>query len=242
MIPLSLKIFFSPNTLQDVSFVPPAVPTSHTVINKTQHRSKGSDMCGTQPAQNHLVMPHRVAGPGWSAKDTRQTSFRPAHTREDAKCRYFTKQTHPKNCLLRFGSWMPPVRASNFIPGVRWRVWRSWVALTGAAPPPSPATVWRSQPLAAKPSIWLTHTHNTLLPWFCLCTLGCLSSTKAILWIFYFFPPIWAGRGWQQQTGTHTHRGRSDGKGSYWGKGVQGLTVVVLPSVTSTTATTIKNK
>lgn len=107
------------------------------------------------------------------------------------------------------------------LPGMRRGVWCSWVALTGG-------TGWSFCPSAAKPST--AYLHNELLPWLCLHTLRRLSSRKMSLFFLYL---LWG------RARTHTWlkaEGRSNVKGSYPGKRVQGLTVVVLPSVTSTTA------
>lgn len=186
-----------------------------------------------QSVQSHPVIPHCVAGPGWSNKATRQVSFVPAHTADDAKCHYFKKGTHLKNCLLCFGSQMPLVAASNFTRGAG-----RGLALMGGShwSHPSPATGWQSRPSAAKPSIAYPHVQHTpplVLP-------SHPEAEKRLFLPFYFYSwGVGVGWGGRSGRGHWTQReaegGWSNSKGSYWGKGVQGLTVVVLPSVTSTT-------
>ena len=186
----------------------------------TQHTMQ---LKGKQPA----VMPCGTAGPGWSDQATGQTFPMPSHTRDDTQWHYFKKQTYLKNCFSCFGARMPPLRASNFT-GVQRGVWRSCVALPGATHHLQQGDLQKPNPPL------LTCPRNTLLPRFSLHAPRCVFRAEKQHFCL-LFNALSGGR-----TRTHnTAGGWSRGKrrqGQLLRERGQGLTVVVLPSVTSTTA------
>lgn len=188
-------------------------------------------MHGTQPVQSHPVMSHRAAGPGQSDKVTGQTSFMQAHTPDNAKCHHFTKWTHLKNCLLCFGFQTPLVRTSKLT-----RSSARDLALTGGSnwSHPWSATQWRSQPSAAKPSMPLSNPYLQCTPTSVLPTHPEMSfRQKSDPFTLFLF--LSGGADTRREAeGDATPRAATEG--------AQGLTMVVLPLVTSTTEEKKNNK